>query len=360
MNKFFKLTIFIVLILGIIAAVLVYVYNTIRISKKHEYGSSAVGFRYENPSGNSYYIIFDKVDSVKVPPMSMCSHLPYLLAKNQNTIDVGIYDNQFHCLEDTVLDLPALEAEFKKNIRDKFYQPSTYDPYEILINPSRENFFSWKVWYGEGEINHLKTVEINGDTLYADAVSTNSFFIFPELNPEFATSVEWLNNKNTIGHVELLVSQQDFLVAYTNLYCQSSNEKTLNDFRNKLVSLYNKGMHFNYYDLHKANETESQFYKMIPPPITSSTEGKDFQSVIILFKKEIGFFDAVNRELSNSIFVESDSILSLSSRNEKISSQPLPGMHDIKYGVSESGFWQNIRRRYIEGEWPREQFHYKY
>lgn len=359
MNKFLKWTIFLLVIPGIISGILIYVYNTIRISKKHEYGTSSVGFRFENPSNNSYYLIFDRIDSVKVPPMSMCSHLPYFLTKNQTSIDVGIYDNQFHCLEDTVLNLPALELEFKKNIHDKLYQPSSYDPYAILINPSRTNFFSWKVWYGEEGINNLKTIEINNDTLFADAVSTNSFFIFPELNPEFATNVEWLNNKNAIGHVELLVSQQDFLIAYNNLYRQGANEEKLNDFRNKLIRLYNQGINFNYPDLQKANETESEFYKLIPPSITSASEGKDFQNVTGLFKKEIGFFNAVNPGLANSIFVESDSILNLSS-DDKISMQPLPEMNTIDYGISEHGFWQNIRKRYDEGEWPREQFHYRY
>jgi hypothetical protein len=336
------------LIAGIIIGVVVLVIGSviaIVVTKKNGGGgltSSSFHLGYENPTDNTYYLILDEWDTIKVDPHTSSDNLDYTFRKDLKQFHWQMTTEDGKVIADTSLSRSDVE-EWDSN-RSAY----TYINSLIIFNPSRTEFVYYTAWYDEEGTDYMDYFKVGDSTFYADAYVVNDAFIFDQRDPEYITALSDAKTHSTEEQNQFLVNAGDFAVLYKKLNSSSSQNDLFENYRNELLDLFTYAreevMANNAYD---ADDVIILYDldSMTPGPVDEYTTPNDFVSSIEFVKDHARLFKATAPDQYNYIIDSADVLLKHSYTVIARDENQYPEMKFISYSVFRDGLFDDEPRR---------------
>lgn len=338
------------LIIGIIAGVIVLVgalgwFIFSKASSAAKLTTSDFKLAYENPTDETYTIILDDWDTIKVDPHTASTDLDYTYDMKQDSFHWKMISANGTVIADTSGLREDLESFYYDQI-DKGYSTTP----TILFNPSRTEYVFWTLWYGDEGTDYCEDMMISDSTYWIDAFVTNEAIIFDVRDPETATEMGDAKKYSSESQAQFLVNVTDFAILYERIYSDVNDElDVFNEYRNSLIELYNAANDRALADgttSYNEDKILNEFDLLIPPSVNENTVPRDFVDVIDFLKTEPDFFQEADYSRYNAIIDSADIILK-HSFTEQARSASFPEMTYVTYYVMQEGFWNDIPRREI-------------
>lgn len=342
-----------VIVVAIIIAVVVLLggFIAFAVSSKNGGGaltSSSFALAYENPTDNTYYIILDDWDTIKVEPHTASNELDYTFRKDLENFHWVMTTEGGDVIADTTVS--RRDVEQWQNDRTSY----TYINSLIIFNPSRSEFVYYTAWYDDIGIDYMDSVAIGDTTYFADAYSTTAAFIFDERDPEYIKELSEASNYGSDQN-QFLVSAADFAVLFQKLNGNTQYE-VFENYREQLLELYTVAndeiMANNKYDADDLN-TVYDLANVTPAAVSQNTEARDFVPAIDFVKDHTLLFKATAPDQFQYIVDSADVVLKHSytpqDRNEGYAE-----LRQISYSVIRDGLFDDQPRREIYYEYDRD------
>lgn len=298
---------------------------------------------YENPTDESYTIILDDWDTIKVDPHTASTDLDYTYDMKQDSFHWKMVSSDGTVIADTFGLRDDLETFYYDQL-DKGYSTTP----TILLNPSRTEYVFWTLWYGDEGTDYCEDMVIGDSTYWIDAYVVNAAVIFDVRDPETASDLGEAKKYSSETQAQFLVNVSDFGILYERIYSDVNDQLDIfNDYRNLMIELYNAA-----YDKIREDGDPSydeqkildEFDAVIPPSVNEYTVPRDFVDAIDYVQTEPDFFQEADREKYNSIVDSADVILK-HAYSEQPRTATFPEMTYLSYYVIQEGFWNDIPRR---------------
>lgn len=309
------------------------------------------GFRlaYENPTENTYYLVLDGWDTIKVEPFTNTEDLDYKHRRDLTTFHWQMLDADRKVIADTTVS----QEEMQSWVYDRsltYYGYST-----VLFNPSRTQYVYYTTWEDEelGE-NYMDEVKIGDKTYHVDAYTTHSAFIFDGRDPEFSTDIEH-SSYSTLPQNQFLLSSYDFEVFYRGNAPDNKQHNMMEDFRAQLVQLFEVAraevLVNNAYEVDDVT-TCYALDSLTPSTVGRYTTPADFIPAIDFVTAHSKLFKATGRKHYNYVVDNSETLL----KHSYVETDRAPGfikMTRISYMVHKEGLMDDQPGRSSYFEEPR-------
>jgi flagellar basal body-associated protein FliL len=303
---------------------------------------------YENPTENTYYIVLDEVDTIKVDPFTSSEDLDYRHRRDLTTFHWQILDADYKMIADTSVSEDDVNTWMYDRTKD-YYAAST-----ILFNPSRTEYVYYTRWFDDIGYEYMDDVKVGDSVYFADAYTVSSAFIFDGRDPQYSVNLEDASEYSTLEQNQYLLSRYDFEVFYAKNNGEVSQASKMEDYRDQLVLLFETAKEEvlinNAYDVDDVN-TCYALDSLTPSYVDDDTEPRDFIPAIDFVKENASLFRATARVHYNYIVDSADVIL-------KHSYVPIERSHEYvkmvrkSYMVTKEGFFADklSRESYYDEE----------
>lgn len=305
---------------------------------------------YENPTDNTYYIVLDEWDTIKVEPYTTTDDLDYMHRRDRTEFHWQMFTEDMKLIADTTVS----EDEMQSWVDDKNYDSWGYN--KVLFNPSRTEYVYYTAWFDEIGLDYMDEFYVGDSTYFADAYVVNDAFIFDERDNEFETDLADASDESELQQNQYLVNAYDFATLYNKLNDHSSAQSKMDDYRDELVMLFENSksevMVSSDYDVDDLNICYS-LDSMTPAEVDEYTQPRDFIPAIDFVKQHASLFKATARDEYNYVV---DSAEALMNYVEVASEQPvytyIP-MRAITYLVTDEGILADELKREVSYEMDR-------
>lgn len=297
---------------------------------------------YENPTDNSYLIILDDWDTIKVEPHSASVELDYTFKRDQTEFHWKMTTDDGTLIADTTVKAADLEAW-----KDQRYASGYYDQGMILLNPSRTQFVYYTAWFDQVGTEYMEDTKVGDSTFFADARVTTSAFIIDERDPQYVTALKDASPYSTSQQNQFLVNQYDFVVLYNKLNTEDDPYTIMEDYRTALTDLFEVSREEvlvnNAYDADDI-VTLYDLDSLIPSEVDQYTEPRDFVDAIEFVKDHKSLFRATAREQYDYVVDSADVVLKHAYTEHDRDMQYAP-MKYVTYAVRREGIFADEPRR---------------
>jgi len=345
------------LIAGIIIGVVVLVIGgvIVLVMAKNNGGggltTSSFNLAYENPTENTYYIILDEWDTIKVDPYTSSDNLDYTFRRDLT---------QFHWKMTTQDGKVIADTTVSRNDVEQWQSERTAYSYInslIIFNPSRTEFVYYTAWYDEEGTDYMDDFKVGDSTYYADAYVVNDAFIFDQRDPEYITELSEAKTHSAVEQNQFLVSAADFAVLYKKLNGENSHQDLFENYRDELKDLFTYAreevMANNAYD---ADDVIVLYDldSVTPAYVDENTTPNDFVPAIDFVKKHAKLFKATAPDQYNYIIDSADAVLKHSYTVITRGENPYPEMKFVSYTVFRDGLFDDEPRREVSYTYDRD------
>lgn len=316
-----------------------------KASAARELTTSDFKLAYENPTDESYLIILDGWDSIKVEPRSASTDLDYTIRTDQDTFRWRMETVNGNVIADTMIERIEVESWYYDQLSKGYAKTPT-----IVFNPSKTEFVFWTLWYGEEGIDYCEDMVIGDSTYWIDAYMVNNAIIFDDRDPDAATDLGDAKKYSSEDQAQFLVNVKDFAILYERIYSDANDQLDIfNDYRNSLIELYNAANEMSQTDGNLTYNEEkilNDFDATIPPTIDENTVPRDFVDAIDYVQTEPDFFTEADANKYEAV-VDSADIILKHAYVEEPRTAFFSDMHYVSYLVKHEGFWNNIPMRSV-------------
>lgn len=306
---------------------------------------------YENPTENTYFIVLDEMDTIKVEPYTMCDDLDYMHRRGLTDFHWQMYTEDMTLIADTTVSKDEIESWAEA----RNYESWGYS--KIIFNPSRTEFVYYTAWFDEAGLDYMDEFQVGDSTYYADAYVVDDAFIFDERSNEFVTDLSNASDESTLEQNQYLVNAYDFAVLYAKLNNESTQESKMEDYRDELIGLYEDAksevLVSSSYDVDDLNVCYA-LDSLTPGTIDEYSEPRDFIPAIEFVQEHASLFKATAREHYNYVVDSADALLKHSYVEIDRPASTYMEMRSVTYYVTEKGILADKLKREVSYELDRD------
>lgn len=278
--------------------------------QRSEGGASLISadFRlaYDNPTENTYYIVLDDWDTIKVAPYTSTDDLDYTHRRDLATHHWQMLDEDQKVIADTTVSKEEM-ADWESSRTSMYWNYST-----VVFNPSGTQYVYYNSWFDEEGLNYMDDFQVGDSTYFADAYTVNDLFIFDGRDPEFQTDLDAATTSSEDLQQQFLINQYDFVVLYHKLNGDNPQEEMMEEYLTQLQDLYEVAKEEVMYN--NAYDSDDLLYcysldSMTPSWVSDDTEPRDFIPAIEFVKDHSSLFKATAREQYNYVVDSADALL---------------------------------------------------
>lgn len=278
--------------------------------QRNEGGASLVSadFRlaYDNPTENTYYIVLDDWDTIKVAPYTSTDDLDYTHRRDLTTHHWQMLDEDQKVIADTTVSKEEM-ADWESSRTSMYWNYST-----VVFNPSGTQYVYYNHWLYEEGLNYMDDFTVGDSTYFADAYTVNDLFIFDGRDPEFQTDLDAATTTSEDLQQQFLINRYDFAVLYHKLNGENPQEEMMAEYLTQLQDLYEVAKEEVMYN--NAYDSDDLLYcysldSMTPSWVSDDTEPRDFIPAIEFVKDHSSLFKATAREQYNYVVDSADALL---------------------------------------------------
>jgi hypothetical protein len=310
--------------------------------------SSSFRLAYDNPTENTYYIVLDEWDTIKVDPYTSSEDLDYTHRRDLTVHHWQMLDEDYKVIADTTV--TKEEMEDWESTRTAYY----WNYSTVIFNPSATQYVYYNSWFDEEGLNYMDDFKVGDSTYFADAYTVNDMFIFDGRDPEFQTDLDAAATESEYEQQQFLLNRYDFVVLYHKLNYNDPQEEMMEEYLVQLQDLYEVAKEEVMYN--NAYDSDDLLYcysldSMTPSWISDDTEPRDFIPAIEFVKDHSTLFKATAREQYNYIVDSADALLK---HSYTVQDRPdeFMNMTVISYSVYKEGMFNDEGRR--EESWTYE------
>ena len=289
---------------------------------------------YDNPTENTYYIVLDEWDTVKVNPFTTCSDMDYKHRRDVTTYNWKILDDQYNLIADT----SVTDDEVNRWMSDR--TAYSWATSTVLFNPSRTQYVYYTRWYDEEGADYMGDVEVGDTTLYFDGYTVSDAFIFDERDTEFQTEMENAAHTSSLDQNQFLVNRYDFVVLYNKFNYDNPQQQMMEDYHYMLSELFENAREEVLANSRYGVEDVTTCYdldSLTPYEVTSTTEPRDFIDAIEFVKENSSLFRSAAPDEYNWV-VDSADVLLKRSYTQNAPMLEYMDMTIVSYYVEGKGF----------------------
>lgn len=344
------------LIAGIIIGVVVLVVGVgiaLLVAKNNATGltSSMFHLAYDNPTDNTYYIILDEWDTIKVAPHTSSENLDYTYSEDLQNFHWQMTTEDGKVIADTTVSRDEIERWEMDRLAYSSHNSL------IIFNPSLSEFVYYTSWYDDEGTDYMDTLKIGDNKYFADAYITTNAFIFDQRDPEYMKSLSEASSYDSYEEAQFLVSAADFPALYARKNGANGPNDIFNNYRDQLLDLFTYAreevMSNNAYDADDV-VTLYDLDSVTPGPIDEYTQPGDFIPAIDFVKANSKLFKATAPEQYYYIIDSADVVLKHSYVEKPRNESGYPEMHMVSYNVYHDGFFNDEPRREVSYEYDRD------
>lgn len=346
-----------IIVISIIAVVVIAIGSLAYIGYQRSSGAGSLvteyGFQlaYENPTENTYYLVLDEWDTIKVEPYTSSDDLNYTHRRDRTQFHWQMFTADMNLIADTTVS----EDEMESWTSGKNYD--SWGECKVLFNPSRTDYVYYTAWFDEIGIDYMGDFEVGDSTYFADAYVVNEAFIFDERDNEFVTDLASASDESTLEQNQFLVNRYDFVVLYEKLNNNNSLESKLDDYRDELVNLFEfskeEVMANSEYDVDDVN-TCYTLDSLIPGYVDEYSTAHDFLPAIEFVRDHASLFKSTARYEYDYIIDSADAIMEYREPLIDAAAVSYMPMRSISYYVREEGILADEPKREVSYETDRD------
>lgn len=307
---------------------------------------------YDNPTENTYYIVLDDWDTIKVEPFTSSDDLDYTHRRDLTDFHWQMFTEDFQTIADTTVSKYDVETW----INDRTSMSWNYST--ILFNPSRTQYVYYTAWFDEIGLEYMDDVKVGDSTFFCDAYTVNDAFIFDGREAEFQIDLEDATETSDLDQNQYLVNQYDFAVLYAKLNFEEPQEAAMEDFRNELLDMFTYGKEEVMVNSAYDSDDVLTYYSLdslTPGEVDEYSEPRDFIPAIEFVEEHASLFRATARSQYDYIVDHADSLLKHSYVEQERPADYMK-MTRKSYVVYEEGMLADEPRREVSYEVERNTF----
>ncbi len=310
--------------------------------------SSEFRLAYDNPTENTYYIVLDEWDTLKVEPYTSSEDLDYMHRRDLTTHHWQMLDEDRKVIADTTVSKEEME-DWESTRTAYFWDYST-----VIFNPSGTQYVYYNSWFDEVGLDYMDDIKVGDSSYYADAYTINSMFIFDGRDPEYQTDLAEATETSTEMQQQFLLNQYDFAALYHKLNNSNGQNDKMEEYQLQLSLLYEvayaevlASSAYDVDDMGTCNTLDS----LTPSWVDEDTEPRDFIPAIDYVKANASLFRATAREYYDYVIDSADALLK---HSYTVQDRPeeFMAMTVISYDVDAEGIFNDEGRR--EESWTYE------
>ena len=299
---------------------------------------------YQNPTDQTFSIILDDWDTIKVEPYTSSDDLDYHCVEGNPDFHWVMTDSKGTVIMDTTGSISDLDDWYFERTDEGYGETPT-----IILNPSRSEFVFWTLWYGDAGDDYCEDTEFGDSTYWVDAYTVTDPVIYDNRNPNFSVELGEVKKYSPDDYADIFVHIDDFHILYHRIYNSAGDElDVFNDFRNSIIELYSAARDDAESDGYTSDE-ESRILRgldnLIPPSINENTEATDFSRAVSFIQREEDFFKSADRRKYNAVIDSSEIIMD--HQYVEPEKTPFREMKNYSYSVNLEGFFHDQPRRVV-------------
>jgi hypothetical protein len=310
--------------------------------------SSNFRLAYDNPTENTYYIVLDDWDTIKVEPYTSTEDLDYTHRRDLTVHHWQMLDSDQKIIADTTVTKEEME-EWESERTAMSWNYST-----VIFNPSGTEYVYYNSWFDEIGLDYMDDFTVGDSSYFADAYVVNDKFIFDGRDPEFQTDLDAASTTSDYQQQQFLINRYDFVSLYNKLNSENPQEEIMEEYLYQLQDLYEVAKEEVMYS--SSYDADDLLYcysldSMTPGWISDDTEPRDFIPAIEFVKEHASLFKATARTQYDYIIDSADVLLkhayTVTDRPEEFMKMTV-----ISYVVYTEGLFNDEGRR--EESWTYE------